>query len=81
MTSSEKADKENRYANFKIISLPYPGCEFFRLFRENNYEAHKLFFDWKQDFVDANLGVPDEVNALNLNIDWKIYKVKQNENI
>jgi myotubularin-related protein 14 len=33
VTSSEKVDKEKRYQEFQIISLPYPGCEFFREFR------------------------------------------------
>lgn len=33
VTSSEKVDKEKRYQEFKIVSLPYPGCEFFREFR------------------------------------------------
>lgn len=33
VTSSEKVDKEKRYQDFRIISLPYPGCEFFKDFR------------------------------------------------
>lgn len=33
VTSSEKVDKEKRYQDFRIISLPYPGCEFFKEFR------------------------------------------------
>lgn len=33
VTSSEKVDKEKRYSDFQIISLPYPGCEFFKEFR------------------------------------------------
>lgn len=33
VTSSEKVDKEKRYQDFKIVSLPYPGCEFFKDFR------------------------------------------------
>lgn len=36
VTSSEKVDKEKRYQDFRIISLPYPGCEFFREFRGKN---------------------------------------------
>lgn len=35
VTSSEKVDKEKRYQDFRIISLPYPGCEFFREFRDS----------------------------------------------
>lgn len=36
VTSSEKVDKEKRYQDFRIISLPYPGCEFFKEFRGIN---------------------------------------------
>ena len=27
VTSSEKVDKEQRYKDFNITSIPYPGCE------------------------------------------------------
>lgn len=27
ITSSEKVDKENRYADFCILSIPYPGTQ------------------------------------------------------
>ena len=44
VASSEKADKLKRYRDFKINVLPYPGCEFFKLYRDNNYQAEgKLF--------------------------------------
>ncbi|CAM6002184.1 unnamed protein product [Sphagnum balticum] len=58
VTSSEKADKESRYSEFNIMSLPYPGCEFFRDFRDNSYSAEGLIYDWNQHFVDAHLIVP-----------------------
>lgn len=75
MTSSEKVDKENRYAEFTIISLPYPGCEFFREFRDNNYTHHKLVFDWSQAHVNADIGIPDDPVSLSLNhISWDQYK-------
>ncbi|XP_052893535.1 myotubularin-related protein 14 isoform X2 [Anopheles moucheti] len=74
VTSSEKVDKENRYAEFKIISLPYPGCEFFRDYRDNNYSGEGLVFDWSQAHVDANIGVPDDTVTAQLQIDWENYK-------
>lgn len=74
VTSSEKVDKEKRYSEFTIISLPYPGCEFFRSFRDNNYSGDGLVFDWGQAYVDANIGVPDDSFTNQLNIDWDNYK-------
>uniref|UniRef100_A0A336MS51 CSON006227 protein n=1 Tax=Culicoides sonorensis TaxID=179676 RepID=A0A336MS51_CULSO len=74
VTSSEKVDKEKRYADFQIISLPYPGCEFFRAFRDNNYSGEGLIFDWGQAYVDANIDVPDDLFTNALNIDWDNYK-------
>lgn len=74
VTSSEKVDKEKRYSDFTIISLPYPGCEFFREFRDNNYAGEGLVFDWGQTYVDANIGVPDDLFTNALNIDWDNYK-------
>ena len=59
ITSSEKADKEGRYSAFRILSLPYPGVEFFRTYRDQGYAAEGLVFDWTQHFVDAVLDVPD----------------------
>lgn len=39
VASSEKADKLKRYRDFNLNVLPYPGCEFFKLYRDNNYQA------------------------------------------
>jgi len=50
ITSSEKVDKENRYSEFLLSSIPYPGCEFFRDWKDNGYRAEGLIFDWKQVF-------------------------------
>lgn len=74
ITSSEKVDKENRYSFFKLLALPYPGCEFFREFRNNQYEGDKLIFDWNQSYVDAGIRVPEDSVASELNIDWANYK-------
>lgn len=84
VTSSEKVDKEKRYQDFKIISLPYPGCEFFKEFHDNNYSGEGLIFDWSQKSVDAEIGVPvDNVTSqLNINFDkykdWDLIQITQN---
>jgi myotubularin-related protein 14 len=75
VTSSEKVDKENRYSDFTIVSLPYPGCEFFKEYRDNDYVAQGLVFDWTQSHVDAVIGVPDDAVSSQLKIDWEKYKV------
>ncbi|KAK9497489.1 hypothetical protein O3M35_004197 [Rhynocoris fuscipes] len=75
VTSSEKVDKENRYSEFTIISLPYPGCEFFKNYRDNDYVAKGLVFDWTQAHVDANICIPDDNIASQLKIDWQNYKM------
>ncbi|XP_065165901.1 myotubularin-related protein 14 isoform X1 [Atheta coriaria] len=76
VTSSEKVDKENRYSDFSLISLPYPGCEFFKDYRDNNYNAEGLVFDWSQAYVDALITIPDDSASIasQLNIDWTEYK-------
>lgn len=75
VTSSEKVDKEKRYSDFTLISLPYPGCEFFREFRENDYLAQGLVFDWSQAHVDAQIGVPEDSISTQLRINWDQYQV------
>lgn len=74
VTSSEKVDKEDRYSLFKIIGLPYPGCEFFLEYRNNNCQGEGLVFDWTQSFVDAEIQVPENSFTTQLNIDWDQYK-------
>ncbi|XP_058815709.1 myotubularin-related protein 14-like isoform X3 [Topomyia yanbarensis] len=74
VTSSEKVDKENRYSFFKILALPYPGCEFFREYRDNDCRGEGLIFDWNQSYVDAGIRVPDDAVTAELNIDWHNYK-------
>lgn len=71
ITSSEKADKEGRYAAFQILSLPYPGCEFFRTYRDQGYAAEGLVFDWTQQFVDAVLDVPEPALP---DVQWSEYR-------
>jgi myotubularin-related protein 14 len=82
ITSSEKADKESRYSAFRILSLPYPGCEFFRTYRDMGYAGEGLVFDWSQQFVDAVLDVPEPEVLPDVHWDeyrsWDIIKLTQN---
>lgn len=74
VSSSEKIDNSNRYYEFNVVSLPYPGCEFFKEFRRNNYEGDNLIFDWGQDFVNAELFIPTTNILRDLGIEWSGYK-------
>jgi len=74
VTSSEKVDKEHRYSEFNLISLPYPGCEFFKQYRDNNYDAEHLIFEWNQGHVDAEISVPNDETSASLNLDWSQYR-------
>ncbi|XP_054639750.1 myotubularin-related protein 14 [Dunckerocampus dactyliophorus] len=83
VTSSEKADKAQRYADFTLLSVPYPGCEFFKDYKDRDYTAEGLVFNWNQDYVDAPLTIPPCFTK-NLNIDWAQYQswdlVEQTQN-
>ncbi|KAL5287780.1 MTMR14 family protein [Megaselia abdita] len=74
VSSSEKADPENHYADFNLVSLPYPGCEFFAKFRDNNYIAKNLHYNWKQSFNDADLSLPKCGPAYDIDVNWFDYK-------
>lgn len=74
VTSSEKVDKKNRYSEFYISSIPYPGCEFFAEWSKNNYIADGMMFDWNQGYVDALLELPENLPSMT-EIDWQKYKM------
>lgn len=74
VTSSEKVDKENRYGEFCIACMPYPGCEFFKDWKDSSYEGERLKFDWSQSFVDACLDIPMTQLLKKLAIDWSTYQ-------
>ncbi|XP_053962655.1 myotubularin-related protein 14 [Anastrepha ludens] len=74
VSSSEKADPANHYDNFNILSLPYPGCEFFKKFRDNNYMANDLQYNWELPFNDANISIPKIGPAMDLDINWEDYQ-------
>lgn len=73
MTSSEKVDQERRYNQFNLISLPYPGCEFFKEFRDQDYRSKGLMFDWHQNYIDAPICVPEDPISSQLRINWDRY--------
>ncbi|CAH3117800.1 unnamed protein product [Porites lobata] len=73
VTSSEKVDKIQRYSDFVLCSVPYPGCEFFRDFKDNEYIADGLHFNWQQDYVDTKFNVPDLLLDRS-GIEWNNYQ-------
>ncbi|CAL9704398.1 unnamed protein product [Knipowitschia caucasica] len=83
VTSSEKVDKAQRYADFTLLSVPYPGCEFFKEYKDRDYTAEGLVFNWNQDYVDAPLTIPTCFTQ-NLSMDWSLYQswdlVEQTQN-
>ncbi|EDW01371.1 myotubularin-related protein 14 [Drosophila grimshawi] len=74
VSSSEKADPSKHYKSFNLLSLPYPGCEFFKKFRDNNYMAKNLHYNWKQSFNDANINIPNLGPAADIDIIWPEYR-------
>ncbi|XP_015989997.1 myotubularin-related protein 14 isoform X6 [Rousettus aegyptiacus] len=61
----------------------FSGCEFFKEYKDRDYMAEGLIFNWKQDYVDAPLSIPDFLTC-SLNIDWSQYQswdlVQQTQN-
>ena len=72
VTSSEKVDSSRRYDQFQLVSVPYPGCEFFADYSNNNYDGSGLLFDWSQQFIDADLQIPEEITK-NFDFNWDNY--------
>lgn len=76
VSSSEKVDKEERYSSFDLLSLPYPGCEFFQQYCQRGYQADGLRFDWTQSYIDVEVGLPAPLSC-QLQIPWPQYRVRQ----
>ncbi|KAK3101503.1 hypothetical protein FSP39_004066 [Pinctada imbricata] len=74
VTSSEKVDKENRYADFCILAMPYPGCEFFKEWKDNSYLGETMTFDWNQGYCDSILDIPSDPLLTQLGLDWRKYR-------
>ncbi|CAI8010569.1 Myotubularin-related protein 14 [Geodia barretti] len=64
VASSEKVDKWARYCDFQIASMPYPGCEFFREYKDKDFSPVGLHFDWKQSMIDADLLLPEPLQRM-----------------
>jgi hypothetical protein len=73
VASSEKVDKWARYCDFQIASMPYPGCEFFREYKDKDFSPVGLHFDWKQSMIDADLLLPEPLQRMT-HIPFKTYQ-------
>ncbi|CAF3858306.1 unnamed protein product [Adineta steineri] len=73
VTSSENSDKENRYRDFQLLILPYPGCEHFRDFSVQRYNGELMFYDWSLPLNDSSFHVPERVSSL-VKTDWSFWK-------
>eukprot|EP00041_Stephanoeca_diplocostata_P032265 m.1030359 g.1030359 ORF g.1030359 m.1030359 type:complete len:849 (-) comp24118_c0_seq18:489-3035(-) len=76
VTSSEKVDKQKRYATgFDICVIPYPGCELFSDFKKKRYCATSMAYDWNGCEVNARLNIPKEhMIDDTLSIAWDNYR-------
>ncbi|CAH8564322.1 unnamed protein product [Schistosoma turkestanicum] len=75
ISSSEKVDQQGRYNDFIVIPLPYPGSEFFRIWRDSGYAMHHLYFDWNRSGVEVAVN-PNLIpkTLLSSSIEWSSYK-------
>ncbi|CAH8661068.1 unnamed protein product [Heterobilharzia americana] len=75
ISSSEKVDQQGRYNDLVIIPLPFPGSEFFRIWRDSGYLLHNLFFDWNRSGVEVPVN-PDLIpkTLLSASVEWIAYK-------
>jgi hypothetical protein len=57
--SSEKKDSHNRYSEFSLNAIPFPGVEFFREFSYTNPHQSilKMKFDWSQTSDPAAISI------------------------
>jgi len=80
VTSSEKTDRLARYAGFCISAIPYPGTEFFALWKEHNYSLTEV--DWTLFGTDTTAVVidpdgPRPISSLNWK-SWDIIELTKN---
>ena len=89
VTSSEKVDRVGRYKSFCLNSIPYPGCEFFKEFKDSKYNANNLYFKWDNPSNDATFNISHSQltnNNSHINNDtfinnykkWNLIKLTQN---
>eukprot|EP00050_Salpingoeca_kvevrii_P007626 m.297443 g.297443 ORF g.297443 m.297443 type:complete len:672 (+) comp13612_c0_seq1:58-2073(+) len=72
LTSSEKVDTKGRYNHFNLAVVPYPGVEWFKTFRDKQYNPTSVAFDWNSQEVNAKLKLPTTPSKLG--IAWEDYK-------
>ncbi|GFS06040.1 myotubularin-related protein 14 [Elysia marginata] len=75
ITSSEKVDKENRYSDFTILQMPYPGCELFKDWKANMYNGHVTAYDWALAMNDSDLDLPKSPIVEDVQVEWQAYRV------
>ncbi|VDO80515.1 unnamed protein product [Schistosoma curassoni] len=62
ISSSEKVDQQGRYNDFVVIPLPYPGSEFFRIWRDSGYAMHHVYFDWNRYLLIKKLRSSEQLS-------------------
>ena len=73
-SSSEKDDGVHWYEKFNLNCIPYPGCEFFRHFKNLEKNPFLMLFNWNQEGVNAKLTLASE-EVLDIQKDWGSYIV------
>lgn len=73
VTSSENSDKEQRYRDFQLLIIPFPGCEHFRDFSTQDYNAELMFYDWTLPLNDSAFQVPTHLTS-RVQVDWSFWK-------
>ncbi|XP_062356477.1 myotubularin-related protein 14 isoform X2 [Cinclus cinclus] len=83
MVENKKVKFGLKYRNDVQRDSQGTGCEFFKDYKDRDYTAEGLIFNWKQDYVDAPLSIPVSLTQ-SLNIDWSEYQswdlVQQTQN-
>ncbi|CAD5121710.1 DgyrCDS10194 [Dimorphilus gyrociliatus] len=62
VASSEKAASREKYSGFRIVQLPYPGCEFFSCWSERGYNPDNLKYQWDNDY-NVCMKLPEETQS------------------
>lgn len=39
--------------------MPYPGCEFFKCYRDNAHSPRRIFYKWEEQFNNADISISD----------------------
>ncbi|PAA94316.1 hypothetical protein BOX15_Mlig008744g1, partial [Macrostomum lignano] len=75
LSSTEKIDKRGRYKDYKLCVIPYPGCEFFRVWSiGHGLSMSGVHFAWHNPSVTAQLRFDDQLPLCAVDIDWQRYR-------